>query len=542
MRDAIAADGRGCHGGHATTVRDFQDFGTIEHARDHPPLPTPVPTASSPRVIALVAVRIRHAVAAVRDLPRALGLLPARPDARLRDLRVRRARHADPRRPRVRRGRPAAGPARRARRADGHDASSSCSPTRSPGCSSPAACRASRPASRSGAASAALLDLHPRRDPASVGPHQRRRQRRRAWASACSLGARWSSSLPAPRVLPYVVLLVLFAIAFVGALAMPEPVEPRGARSRLTPQRPSVPPARAPPVRPRRARRPVVVVDRRPVPLPRPAALARRCSTAPTTWSPASASSCSPARARSPSSPSGAPRRGRARRPARSRWPPGMLLIVASAADGLRGPLPRRRVVGGAGFGVAFLGALRALSAAIPPEHRAQVMSAFYVVAYAARSRCPASWPGILVTPLGLMHDVRDLRQRRRRARAARRLRGLATRPVDADSGPVEAAHRRDGAGLGRRAAVDGAERPAEPRGIAEAPARRQRGDRQPGELRVGEVAARTLQAPRPDPGGDRRPLGLEQLVDVARGDEVRLGDPLRARGPARAGAGRCGP
>ena len=43
-------------------------------------------------------------------------------------------------------------------------------------------------------------------------------------------------------------------------------------------------------------------------------------------------------------------------------------------------------VVGGAGFGVAFLGALRALSAAIPPEHRAGVMSAFYVVAYLAIS------------------------------------------------------------------------------------------------------------------------------------------------------------
>ena len=43
-------------------------------------------------------------------------------------------------------------------------------------------------------------------------------------------------------------------------------------------------------------------------------------------------------------------------------------------------------VVGGAGFGVAFLGALRALSTSIPPDHRAAVMSAFYVVAYASLS------------------------------------------------------------------------------------------------------------------------------------------------------------
>ena len=41
-------------------------------------------------------------------------------------------------------------------------------------------------------------------------------------------------------------------------------------------------------------------------------------------------------------------------------------------------------VVGGIGFGVAFLGGLRALVAAIPHEHRAAVMSAFYIVAYAS--------------------------------------------------------------------------------------------------------------------------------------------------------------
>jgi MFS family permease len=58
-------------------------------------------------------------------------------------------------------------------------------------------------------------------------------------------------------------------------------------------------------------------------------------------------------------------------------------------------------VVGGAGFGIAFLGALRALSGSIPHEHRAAVMSAFYVVAYSAIS-IPAILAGVLVTPLGL--------------------------------------------------------------------------------------------------------------------------------------------
>ena len=46
--------------------------------------------------------------------------------------------------------------------------------------------------------------------------------------------------LPAPRVLPYVALFVLFAIAFAGVWLMPEPVASR-SRLQLTPQWPSVP-------------------------------------------------------------------------------------------------------------------------------------------------------------------------------------------------------------------------------------------------------------------------------------------------------------
>ena len=78
-----------------------------------------------------------------------------------------------------------------------------------------------------------------------------------------------------------------------------------------------------------------------------------------------------------------------------------MLLIVLSAASDSRALYWAGAVVGGGGFGVAFLGALRALSAAIPPEHRAAVMSAFYIVAYASLS-VPAIIAGRVVTPLGL--------------------------------------------------------------------------------------------------------------------------------------------
>src|SRR5437870_8316679 len=77
------------------------------------------------------------------------------------------------------------------------------------------------------AASAALLDLHPRRDPAGVGLTNAT-----AAAGGIGLGLVASSALvqlgTLPRVLPYAVLFVLFAVAFAGAYWMPEPVEKRG--------------------------------------------------------------------------------------------------------------------------------------------------------------------------------------------------------------------------------------------------------------------------------------------------------------------------
>src|SRR5712691_999424 len=66
------------------------------------------------------------------------------------------------------------------------------------------------------AASAALLDLHPRRDPAGVGITNAT-----AAAGGIGLGMLVSSVLvqlgTLPRVLPYVLLFVLFAVAFAGA-------------------------------------------------------------------------------------------------------------------------------------------------------------------------------------------------------------------------------------------------------------------------------------------------------------------------------------
>ncbi len=248
------------------------------------------------------------------------------------------------------------------------------------------------------AASAALLDLHPRRDPAGVGLTNSV-----AAATGIGVGALVSSSLvqlgSAPRVLPYVVLLALFAIAFAGAYWMPEPVETRG-RFRLTAERPTVPAV---------ARRPFILAGLAVlsswsigglffslgpqlsahlfnstnvitsgigiVALAGSASVASLLLGRTAPWIGASAGSVALAA--------------------------GMLLIVAAAATDSSTTYLVGSVLGGIGFGAAFLGGLRGLVAVIPHEHRAAVMSAFYIVAYASLS-VPAVLAGIVVTHLGL--------------------------------------------------------------------------------------------------------------------------------------------
>jgi MFS family permease len=250
-----------------------------------------------------------------------------------------------------------------------------------------------------GAASAALLDLHPRRDPAGAGLTNGV-----VSAAGMGFGVLISAALvelaPAPRVLPYVAVLVLFTLAFLGALRMPEPVERRGRLS-LTPQRPSVPP---------QLRRTFglaalgvlsswsigglflslgpqlsatlfhttnhLVAGVGVFVLAGSGAAAQLVFHRYPSWAGASFGSVALA--------------------------VGLLLIVVSASADSTALFLAGGVLAGGGFGVAFLGALRTLSAAIPPAHRAEVMSALYVVAYAALS-LPAILAGILVTPLGLV-------------------------------------------------------------------------------------------------------------------------------------------
>jgi MFS family permease len=249
-----------------------------------------------------------------------------------------------------------------------------------------------------GAASAAMLDLHPRRDPAAVGLANGVLS-----AGGLGLGMLASSALvellPAPRVLPYVLLLVLFAIAFAGALLLPEPVAER-TRPRLTPQRPSVPP----PARRAFLLAALAVISSWSIGgvffslgpqlsaelfgstdhlvagigvfvLAGAGSLAQLAFGRSVPWVGAAGGSVALAL--------------------------GMALLVVAVAAGSPALYVAGSLIGGAGFGVAFLGALRALSAVIPPDHRAAVMSAFYVVAYGALS-LPAILAGLLVTPLGL--------------------------------------------------------------------------------------------------------------------------------------------
>jgi MFS family permease len=248
------------------------------------------------------------------------------------------------------------------------------------------------------AAGAALIDLHPRRDAAGVGLTNAT-----AAVAGLGLGTLVSSSLVqlgwAPRVLPYAVLLGLFAIAFAAAYWMPEPVEKRsGIRLRL--ELPRVPAV---------VRRPfvlaalavlsswsigalffslgpelaahlfdttnVIVSGVGIVALASAAALAQFLTAGIAPWIGASAGSIALAA--------------------------GMLLIVTAAATDSSAAYLAGSILGGAGFGAAFLGGLRALVATIPGEHRAAVMSAFYVAAYASLS-IPAVLAGLLVTRVGL--------------------------------------------------------------------------------------------------------------------------------------------
>lgn len=248
------------------------------------------------------------------------------------------------------------------------------------------------------AASAALLDLHWRHDPVGAGLAN-------AVASCAGLGFGLliSSVLvqagPAPRTLPFVMLLVLSAVALAGAYWMPEPVRQRG-RFRLTPQRPSVPAGIQHPFLLASLAvlgswsigglffsigdqlsahllntTDVVLASLAGVLLTLPAAVAQIVFQRVPAWLGASAGPAA--------------------------LTVGLIMVVIATAADSSAVFLTGMVIAGLGFGVAFLGGLRQLTAVIPAEHRAAVMSAFYLVAYSSLS-LPAVIAGLVVTHLGL--------------------------------------------------------------------------------------------------------------------------------------------
>jgi MFS family permease len=247
------------------------------------------------------------------------------------------------------------------------------------------------------AASATLLDLH-RRNPAGVGLTNGA-----ASAAGIGVGMLVSSSLVQigwePRVLPYVVLFGLVAVAFAGVYWMPETVRQR-SRLKLKVERPRVPASvRGPFVLASLAvlsswsigalffslgpqlsldlfdTTNAIVSGSGIVTLAAAAAIAQVLTARVAPWIAASAGSVALAA--------------------------GMVMIVVAASTDSSAFFLAGSIVGGAGFGAAFLGGLRALVAAIPPEHRAAVTSAFYVVAYGSLS-VPAVLAGVAVTYISL--------------------------------------------------------------------------------------------------------------------------------------------
>ena len=249
-----------------------------------------------------------------------------------------------------------------------------------------------------GAAGAAMLDLHPRGDAVHAGLVNGVGS-----ALGIGLGAAVSSVLvqeaPDPRVTPFVLLFVLFAIALAGTFGLREPVM-RTERPRLRPQRPQVPRS----VRPEFLLASLGVIASWSI-------AGLYLSLAPSlaaqlfgTHSHLAGGAAVLAIA----GPGGLAQLAFRRLSSRVAMGVGSLVLAlgmaATVASLSTDSVPLffgASMVTGAGFGVAFMGAIRSISAAAPVEQRAGVMSAFYVVAYLSLS-VPTLIAGLVVPELGI--------------------------------------------------------------------------------------------------------------------------------------------
>jgi MFS family permease len=249
-----------------------------------------------------------------------------------------------------------------------------------------------------GAAGAALIDLHPTantRTAALVNGV--------VALGGLGIGALFSSALveylPAPRVVPFVVVatMIVLLLALVGA--MPEPISQKG-RAVIRPQRPGIPPETRGPF----ALAALGVIGSWSIAgvylALGPALAGHLLHTHNELAGGAAAAALMGAGALAQITGRNLP--NRTLTVAGSVLVAlGMALTATAVAAGSAPFFLAASALGGVGFGLAFMGALRHLSAAIPADRRAEVMSAFYVVGYLSLA-LPAVAAGIVAGAVGL--------------------------------------------------------------------------------------------------------------------------------------------
>lgn len=254
-----------------------------------------------------------------------------------------------------------------------------------------------------GSAGAALLDLHPKRDSHGAGLANGV-----ASTAGMGLGALIAAVIvqyaPLPMRTPYLVLVAIFVVLLVGAILMPEPVQHRRSLD-LRFQKPHVP----------REIRGAFLVSSLGVLAswsigglfmslgPQLAAIELDTDN-----------HLAGGFAILALTGSGAVAQLAFQRAAPWRLTAWGAVVLAVGMAGIVGslsldsPVPflAASMLTGLGWGTAFLGALRSLTAVIPAAHRARTMSAFYLVAYASLS-VPALAAGLVVSELGLLPTFR---------------------------------------------------------------------------------------------------------------------------------------
>jgi predicted MFS family arabinose efflux permease len=254
-----------------------------------------------------------------------------------------------------------------------------------------------------GSAGAALLDLHPRRDSHSAGLANG------VFSTAgMGLGALVAATLvqyaPLPTRMPYIVLLAIFAVLLVGAVLMPEPVQDRRPLD-LRFEAPHVPPA----IRGAFLLSSLGVLASWSI-----GGLFMSLGPQLASVELATDNHLAGGVAILALTGSGAVSQLVFQRAAPWRLTAvgsfvlavGMAAVVGSLSLDSAPVFLAASALTGLGWGAAFLGSLRSLTAVIPAESRARTMSAFYLVAYSSIS-VPSLAAGLVVGDWGLLPTFR---------------------------------------------------------------------------------------------------------------------------------------